>query len=245
MKLFLIFSYFIFSGDALNIDCGSFYNNHDWNILGTLYACGVRSSQIISNDPYLTGFTGTHTSGNSNANVKEIAFYNNCHHIKSVLKNIHEVFPNFIAISFTNCGISKLIGDELNEYRNLQAFWLHGTNLERVPGNLFAFNPNLKLVSFISNKITRIGANLLEPIQNSLVLVYLSNNICVNLDAHTPATISSLINHIRIYCADYETLSEDQNEELTSDEKIHNLKMENSALKSKIKYFEEKYEKIN
>jgi hypothetical protein len=115
----------------------------------------VRSSQIISSDPYLTGFTGTHTSGNTNAHIKAIIFYNNCHHIKSVPKNIHDIFPNFIAISFSNCGISKLIGDELNKYRNLQGFWLYDFSLERVPGNLFEFNPNMKIVVLCQNKITR------------------------------------------------------------------------------------------
>jgi hypothetical protein len=200
MKEILIFFGLYISAVAINLDC--IFENHNWATLGIIYTCTVKSSQYLANETYITGFTGTHLSGYSNANVKGIYFQTNCHHIKAVPKNFHEYFPNFIAISMSTCGFTRLEGDELNQYRNLQVFYLTSSELERIPGNLFLFNPSMKLVMLRNNKIKHVGANLLEPIQGNLIELWFLNNVCINQDANTAATISSLIMNLRIYCAD-------------------------------------------
>jgi hypothetical protein len=60
----------------------------------------------------------------------------------------------------------------------------------------------MKLVMLRNNKIKHVGANLLEPIQGNLIELWFLNNVCINQDANTAATISSLIMNLRIYCAD-------------------------------------------
>lgn len=206
MKYFLIFCLFILSSNAINIDCT--FRNHGWGVIGTVYTCVIKSSQIIANETYITGFTGTHVSGYANTDVRGFYFEKNCHHIKEVPSNIHEFFPNFIGISMWDCGVVNLSGNELKKYRNLQYFTVDYSFIERIPGNLFSYNPQMKLINFGNNFISRIGANLLEPIQNTLVSVSFLNNICVNLSGSTPGSISILINHIKIYCEDLVTSSD-------------------------------------
>lgn len=104
---------------ALDIDC--VFGIIPWLGIGNLYSCTVKSSQIASNGTYITEFTGTHVSGYSNENVQGIYFANNCHHIEYIPLNFQKYFPNFIGLCMNRCGISKLSGNELNFYRNLQA----------------------------------------------------------------------------------------------------------------------------
>lgn len=94
MKEILLISCLIFPTIAVNIDC--IFGTVSWAVVGNLYTCTVRSSQIIANESYITGFTGTHVSGSTNLNVRGFYFNYNCHHIKKVPTNIHQFFPNLI-----------------------------------------------------------------------------------------------------------------------------------------------------
>jgi hypothetical protein len=177
--------------------------------MGTIYTCIVKSSQYLSNETHITGFTGTHLSGYSNANVKGFYFQGNCYHIKAVPTNVHEYFPNFIALCLSGCGsgIKTFDGNELNQYRNLEAFALYHTDLERIPGDFFSFNPRIFSVYFGNNKIKHVGANLFDHIQGGLRDVYFRYNTCIDQAATTPGAISTLIYNLRVYCPDTEVLN--------------------------------------
>lgn len=91
----------------------------------------------------------------------------------------------------------------------------------------------MRSVGFEFNQIKHVGSNLLEPFQSNLGDIRFASNICVNQNANTAVTISALISHIRIFCADIETL-----EDVTIEEVKYHLKVENQELKERIKDLE-------
>jgi hypothetical protein len=141
-------------------------------------------------------------SGYTNAGVRMVYFNYNCHHIHTVPRNLHVFFPNILGISLNRCGVSSLTGNELYNYRYLQYFAMHENGLARVPGDLFILNPGIRVVMFDNNKITQVGANLLDSVQANLLDVRFLNNVCISQDGNTAATISSLLVAVRIYCPD-------------------------------------------
>ncbi len=63
-----------------------------------------------------------------------------------VPRGLLEYFPNFVELSIHYCGIKSLSGNELAEYPNLQSWTLHGTEVEKIPGNFFSFTPGMAFI---------------------------------------------------------------------------------------------------
>lgn len=215
---------------ALNVDCS--FEQVDWEIF-TTYTCRIRSSQISSNDSSLLGFTGTHANDTMKANGLQPKFTNmevkgffmdqNCHHVTEIPTNINQFFPNFVGISINACGIKTLKGDELKNYQNLQAFFLEGTKVEKIPGNLFSQNPYIRGVTFKNNQIAIIGENLFGPHQTSLSFLNFIENKCINMIGRSEIEIPPIVYQIKFSCKD------------TKQEEINGIKtnstLENNSLK--------------
>lgn len=224
---------------ALDVDCS--FGAVGWSVVGSVYTCTVKSSQISLSNSLITGFTGAHTS-NSNSNVQGFFMYLNCHHIKFIPTNIDEYFPNVIAISIHGCGLEMLNGSELNAYKNLQGIQLPNNKIERIPANLFSQTPQVKSIRLEGNRIKRIGANLFEPLQAYLGDLDLSKNDCVNLSGTSASQIALAINHIKIYCVDTEDPEKDP--PMSLEEINYNLKSKNEKLQLEIDELKKKLETV-
>jgi hypothetical protein len=115
----LIFLLLFSTTNSLIIDC-VFSSDNIWEPNLHYYDCAVKSSQFGFRQNRLEGFTGTHVSGKSNRDVKGVYFVNNCDHIKTVPIDLDLFFPNLTGVSFLNCGIEELVGNELTQYKNLR-----------------------------------------------------------------------------------------------------------------------------
>lgn len=186
---------------AITIDCHFSYD-HDWHEIGQVYTCEVTSIDFSGNLTHITAYNGIHVPGNSSTDVRAFYFGTLCpqFNLTFIPKGFLQFFPNFNMLEFNTCSIESLNGDELEEYPNLERFVLLHSNIQRIPGNLFEFNQNLKYVWF-GFKITRVGEGLLDDL-GRLEQAYFWDNSCINQTALSAAEVPELIENLRVNCPD-------------------------------------------
>lgn len=247
MKILIFF--FIASASGIHIDCHFSYD-HDWHEIGQVYTCEVTSMDFSDNATHITGYSGTHLYGNSSADVKAFYFGTLCYQfdLKIVPKGFLNFFPNFNMLEFNTCSIETLNGDELDEYQNLERFAILNSNVERIPGILFTFTPNLKYIWF-GFKIQRVGSGLIDYL-SKLEQAYFWDNTCINQTALSSSEMPELIRGLKENCPDVDlttitTISTttdverceiDDVEEFVCglDDEIENLRIKNENLETKI-----------
>jgi hypothetical protein len=97
-------------------------------------------------------------------------------------KNLGFYFKNLISITISDCEITKIDGDELNDIPYLESFAFEGSKkLERIPGNLFSKNLFLRKVSFKNNNIKFIGPRIFDiKVIRRMEIVDFSGNSCID-----------------------------------------------------------------
>lgn len=71
--------------------------------------------------------------------------------------------------------------------------------LESLEGNLFEHNPNLRYVSFSTNRLTNVGHGLLDNLP-LLEQARFIRNPCIDVDANTPEEIEDLKRELVVSC---------------------------------------------
>jgi hypothetical protein len=179
-----------------------------------IYIC-VLNSYSDEENKIITAVYGNHRHKKTNEDVQLI-------HLNLVAKNLdyiprgfEEFFPNLNAIGVNGGKITKLDGDELENYENLERFSIQNSQLEFVPGNLFSNNKKIKNISFFRSNIKYFGEGLLDGL-NDLERVDFrfdfSSRNCIHEIAETPSEIEQLKRKLRENCND-QKLTEDYFEE--------------------------------
>jgi hypothetical protein len=167
MKTILVLPLLFTTIAAISIECD--FEMMDINVLfGDLYTCTVKTITMTGNKSLET-VTGTHCSGKTNSDVKQVLFgwSESCSSMGFIPQNIHKLFPNFIGMRFYGtCNIQALTGDELRDYENLEWFEIEFNPVDKIPGSLFRTNRKLKVVSFFGTAITKVGPNLLTGLEH-------------------------------------------------------------------------------
>lgn len=198
ITLCVIFAIFA-STSALTLNCE--FREVSWLAFGLNYQCYSEAFNVESQQ--VTSISGVHLPSKTINDVVSIHI-DNCTNLSYIPKGLRDVFPMLRGIYLEGCGISSLIGTELNEYPQLTLFALELSPLDYVPGNLFAQTPGMVLISFADNKINGTGANLLSNL-NDLSQVYFENNICINKNAPTVEEIPELITTLNTDCSSAST----------------------------------------
>jgi hypothetical protein len=150
----------------------------------------------------MIGFTGVHRDGFDDAHV-EILKISNVPELQYFPLGVLRFFPNLIGFYLRRTGISRLNGNELLEYPQLQWFGLESGPLEFIPGKLFRSTPNMVSISFGGNKIKRVGKELLDNLKH-LDRVYFLNNVCINMAGTSRADIEDMKEVLRRQCRSYD-----------------------------------------
>ena len=198
---FLIFLSFIAVTNGIKIGC-----NFGVNKKTKLYSCAVASLDFSDNPTTVTEVRNL-LANDANSKEKfektyEIYFpRQKCRdfNLKIVPKGFLDFFPNFSEISFIGCAINSLNGDELEEYPKLESWVLSNSNLSSVPGNFFTKTPNMRIVDFGGNKISKVGKGLLNGL-SELRKVFFRKNVCIDENAVTRKKIDSLIEKLEKNC---------------------------------------------
>lgn len=178
MKSLYIVLILVTCTSALTFNCH--FVEAPWMAIGINYQCQTQPFNVDTSQ-YVTSISGVHIENKTNDDVIAIHI-SNCKNLSYIPKGLLHIFPNLIGIYLDGCGILSLNGTELNEYPQLKLFALELSPLYYVPGNFFAHNPDMLLISFVDNKINATGRNLLSNL-NNLTEVYFEDNICINGNA--------------------------------------------------------------
>lgn len=171
----------------------------DYNNLGRIYECKVNSYSEEDTET-LTSANGNHLGGESNSDVKGIHFDLRDKNLDYIPNGLNKTFSNIIAIYVKGGKISRLNGEELSAYKNLQYFGMRDNPLEYVPGNLFRNNPKIKTIDFYNNGIKYVSYGVLDRLYY-LRYVDFSLNACINQRASSASAVGSLKNNLREKCA--------------------------------------------
>lgn len=194
--IFIILALFTQSYSVI-LECK--YLSEWWPKMEFKYSCVTTLSEV-STTQRLRAVNGEHEAGKNNSHVESIEFQG-CTGSTFIPKDMLIFFPNLIAIRLMSCGSLILTGNELNEYENLQMFAVEMTKIERIPGNFFAFTPQISIIGFADNNLKYVGSKLLQTL-NNLSWISFANNDCINQTATSLDEIPSLITNLVANCID-------------------------------------------
>lgn len=248
MKIFLVSLFFSFSS-AIFLHCDFAFDS--WSPIGNsagVYICRATPLDVSVNKTHVLGYYGTHAAGYLSSDVKAIWFRANCDQLQYVPRGLLEFFPNIVEISINYCGIVTLSGHELEEYPKLQSFTMHGTEVERIPGNFFKATSEMAFIGFQNNKIKFVGEKLLENL-GKLQKVNFQENLCINEFSRNGSELKKLIEELKKKCADEEnpTTTENSSENPLIDVGVptisyeEDLQIENLNLKLSLEKLSEKF----
>jgi hypothetical protein len=167
-----------------------------YGILPSTYFCDVYPLTQDYN-PIVTEVIGVHQEGKSNDDVKGVVMISKNPNYFPI--GFEKFFPDLIAFYMYSGNITKLNGDELNSYKNLEWFAIISTQLEFVPGNLFSNNKKVKSILLRLNKIKHVGSKLFDGLDN-LEMVNFDQNVCINEEAGNSSKIEELKKNLREKC---------------------------------------------
>jgi len=184
--------------------------NCDFN--GTPYSCNSVNVITTRDDTYITGITGTHQPGKTNADV-EAFFVKGNKQVASFPRGLGSYFPNLKKVDFQGTSLRHLFKNDLAGLKNLEFFAIWQGEVDVIPAGFFKDNPKVHEIHCEDNKIKSIGKDVFQLATKPSVL-HLRNNVCINMDLENHS-LSAIQAHIANNCAytaqDEAQLCEEQN----------------------------------
>lgn len=191
---------------AINFNCTFSYVSH--SVINSKYTCTATPYEFEKNRT-LEVVNGVHSTGKNISHVEGV-YIRNCVHFDYIPEGISQLFPNMIALTLYQCGLTTLYGYELEEYPKLEYFSAFNNKIVRIDGNLFRPTKRMRFVGFESNQLKSVGTNLLERLL-FLEYGYFSNNLCINTYASSSSAVPCLVGQLRVYCPDVDEKEEFKN----------------------------------
>jgi Leucine-rich repeat (LRR) protein len=91
-----------------------------------------------------------------------------------------DVAKDLTYLQLPGCHLTKVTREDLRGLGNLQTLFMRYNEIEQLPKGLFDFTPNLEFISFHSNKIKDIDADILDPLKK-LKFFNLMDNATINV----------------------------------------------------------------
>ena len=112
------------------------------------------------------------------------------------------VTKNLKGLSFVQCRMIMLRKQDLQPYDKLEYLWLNENYLKHLDGDVFIYNPNIKVVNLQGNKLTKINSNIFNNLI-SLEIVILNKNECLKNVTESQLPVIDWIDKINEYCQNY------------------------------------------
>lgn len=213
------------SADAAVFECTYVFQH--WSTLLDQYTCEAR---VVFNlfDQNLAGIFGSHKSGYVNGNVLGLSIQNQ--NMGFVTQLTDTFFPHLRGVWYYNTNITTLSSSDLRQFPYAEYIGFRYNNLERLPADLFRFNPNLKRLDMRNNKIVHVGYRILDN-YGRLDDVHFNFNICIDRYGDTPATMVTLKRELNDKCPPTRDM-------IPSNDRFSELENEIDAMKNKIAQLE-------
>lgn len=105
-------------------------------------------------------------------------------------KQLTEYFPHVRAVKLINCDLTEVTKENFKNLELMTVLDLSDNLLTSLPGNLFAYTPNLERISLQSNKLMSIGPELLDNLK-ALEYANFKSNLYINAVSDQNNTNSS------------------------------------------------------
>jgi hypothetical protein len=180
------------AGSAFNVQC-SYSGDNAW-LSKTVLSCQLENLEITERGEVIK------TSFDSLNQVKGLV-------IQSQIVNFMPKFSILFAerlklLQVDYCRLKVILKEDLRQFRHLTHLSLSVNDLEWLDGDLFDFNPELKMVSFWRNdKLMFIGAHLLDSL-TKLKQAQFDPAGCISVDANNPEKLSELKEKLITSCKD-------------------------------------------
>ncbi|CRL06634.1 CLUMA_CG019571, isoform A [Clunio marinus] len=95
--------------------------------------------------------------------------------IKYVPNSIGIKFKNLVALEFKRSGLKEINKENLKTMPSLKHLWLWYNKLEELPHDLFTYAPQIEIINFKGNSISKIGKHILKPLNNLMFADFRGN----------------------------------------------------------------------
>lgn len=127
-----------------------------WHYTGAVTECSTRNLNITSPDLAVTSVNGE-TESKSEAFALNIEDQR----VNFLPRGIENFRPNLLGINIINSSLRQISQADLKPFFNLKVVILESNEIDVIPDNLFAFNPELKQISLNKNPIKAFGENVI------------------------------------------------------------------------------------
>jgi Leucine-rich repeat (LRR) protein len=160
------------------------------SFLSTCYASNLNiiSRQIISKVNGQSDFDGS--------NYTSIDIHNQV--VYFIPEGLGELFPNLTNLLITSSKLKVLVKKDLQQFPNLERLYLNDNKIHFLPGDLFEENPEIRAIFISRNRISRVGHNLLTPL-NKLEYAKFDRNECID-EIYDKSEIASLSTDLEALC---------------------------------------------
>ncbi|XP_070491399.1 leucine-rich repeat-containing G-protein coupled receptor 4-like [Chironomus tepperi] len=187
-------------GDSADMECE--FENSFFITVGDVYHCDLQNTVNIKSkeSAVINSVAGTHETGKSNSDVAGFYSEDSSRIIEYFPRNLASFFTNIKMIFIRNGRIKEVQQSDLKPFPNLIYLALSYNDIEFLEDGLFAYNPELKVVRFSSNKIIHIGTQVFENL-NNLAWLYLNGNNCISMYADNNQTaVKEVISQAKLKC---------------------------------------------
>jgi len=168
--------------------------------------CCIFVRFVDTTNQKITSFTSldNHRDPEIYQKVTHVLFYRGT--LPTFPSEMSNFFPNLRFIEIYNCGMKSIYAENLRGFTKLEKLKLDFNAISYLPSNLFEFTPKITQISFVSNNITKIGAEIFDKIDD-LIKVDFTRNPKINFRYKKGRhDLNFLKNFIREHCEPLESL---------------------------------------
>lgn len=227
---------FFLAASSLYLEC-SYVTRTVWTD-SNAYTCNARVINV-GDLRSVSDVSRNHLAGKNHYSVNGILFSNQG--IRVLPTNIDVFFENIETIQVT-ISLEEISQDDLSKFPKLKELHLNSNKIQVIDSNLFAGNPLMTSISFISNPIRNVAPEVFDRLSN-LINLRFDGVTCHSQAAFNRNDVSKLIAVIAVKCPatfemNFEIFKARVMNELSSErnsdnqrfsklnEEIHNLKLE-------------------
>ncbi|XP_070496702.1 uncharacterized protein [Chironomus tepperi] len=210
MKILLFSSFLLFfiatipSASSEDIACECTISNVAFLYFKFVKTCSVKSKfTVISSNTTITSLNGKNSTAEPNKDVS--FFYVFGKTMQYIPKGLDQLVANLTGMKFELTKLKHVTKENLAPFPQLLMFASVSNQVQFIEKDLFINNPNLKFVSFRSNKITYIDPAVFDVIQPNLAQLFIDGTAiaCGLTQALSTSAVGKVIDKLKeSACAD-------------------------------------------
>lgn len=179
--------------NAIFLECD--YGNRSVGTIGSIYTCLARFHPSPG-EKNVTDVSHNHLDGRGDADVQALIFNDD---ISFTPFNIHQFFPNLVAIDINGRNTSELEKESLKGLQSLRFLSFSRNKLAIIESDLFSENPLIEWIYFEGNPIRHVAFNVFDHLER-LRTLYMSDTTCIDEVATNLNDVNLLKFRILVRC---------------------------------------------